>query len=116
MSLNDLRQGNEKQRIYLVPMAIFAPAILTIATPFVAFHESWWYLLALPFIWLGSVCSAPNLNLANGCLTYLAMIVGFVLVAFFRPVGLAILFGAMSGFYLSAIEKWIRMRPVDDVK
>ncbi len=36
---------------------------------------------------------------------------GFVVTAFFRPLGLAILVGAMCGFYASALEKRIRMRP-----
>ena len=45
----------------------------------------------LPFIWLGSVCAQPNLNLANGCLAYLAMLVGVGVTALCRPLGIAIL-------------------------
>jgi hypothetical protein len=102
------------QRVYIVRPAVFAPAILSVIALVAAVQESWWFLAALPFVWLGSICAQPNLNLANGCLAYLAMIVGFAVTAFFRPLGLAIVAGAMSGFYVSALEKWIRMRPAPD--
>ena len=101
-------------RAYIVRPAIFAPAVLSVVAVVFAVQDSWWFLAALPFIWLGSVCAQPNLNLANGCLAYLAMIVGFAMTALFRPLGIAILAGAISGFYVSAIEKRIRMRPAPD--
>jgi hypothetical protein len=102
------------ERVYLIPPAVFAPVTLTVAAIVASFVESWWFLTSLPFIWLGSICAAPNLNLANGCLAYLSIIFGFVVLAFFRPLGFAILVGAMAGFYASAAEKWIRMRPAPD--
>jgi uncharacterized membrane protein YwzB len=95
---------------------MFAPAVLAVIAVIVAVRESWWALAALPFIWLGSICAQPNLNLANGCLAYVAMVVGFAVTAFFRPLGFAILGGAMSGFYVSAVEKWIRMRPAPEAE
>jgi len=101
-------------RVYIIRPAVFAPAILSVVAVVVAVQASWWFLAALPFIWLGSVCAQPNLNLANGCLAYLAMIVGFAVSAWFKPLGIAILSGAISGFYVSAIEKRIRMRPAPD--
>ncbi len=101
-------------RVYIIRPAIFAPVILSVVAGVFAAQESWWFLASLPFIWLGSVSAQPNLNLANGCLAYLAMIVGFAVMALFRPLGLAILAGAMSGFYVSAIEKRIRARPAPD--
>ena len=104
------------QRVYIVRRAVFAPAILSVIAIVAAFQGSWWFLVSLPFIWLGSVCAQPNLNLANGCLAYLAIIVGFAVTAFFRPLGFAILAGTMSGFYISAIEKRIRMRPAPDAQ
>ena len=100
----------------MVRPAIFAPVLLGVIAITVAGRESWWALAALPFIYLGSVCAQPNLNLANGCLAYLAMIAGFIVLALFRPLGFAILGGAMSGFYASAIEKWMRMRPVPEAE
>jgi hypothetical protein len=101
-------------RAYIVRPAVFAPVVLSVATVVHAVQDSWWFLAALPFIWLGSVCAQPNLNLANGCLAYLAMMVGVAVAALHRPLGIAILAGAISGFYASAIEKWIRMRPAPD--
>jgi hypothetical protein len=102
------------QRAYIVRPAVFAPTILSVVAIVLAAGQSLWFLAALPFIWVGSVCAQPNLNLANGCLAYLAMIVGIGVTVLFRPLGIAILAGAVSGFYVSAIEKKIRMRPVPD--
>ena len=104
------------QRVYIVRPAVFAPAVLAVIAVVAAVQESWWFLASLPFIWLGSMCAQPNLNLANGCLAYLTMLVGCGLLLVFRPLGLAILAGAVSGFYVSALEKWIRMRSAPDAK
>jgi hypothetical protein len=106
--------GGMTPRVYIIRPAVFAPAILSGVALVAAVQESRWFLAALPFVWLGSVCAQPNLNLADGCLAYLAMIVGFAVTAIFRPLGIAILAGAISGFYVSAIEKRIRMRPAPD--
>src|SRR5665213_1057699 len=76
-----------KQRVYIIRPAVFAPAILSVIAIVSAFQESWWFLVSLPFIWLGSTCAQPNLNLANGCLGYLAMVVGFAVMAIFKPLG-----------------------------
>ncbi len=101
-------------RAYIVRPAVFAPVVLSVAAVVLAVQDSWWFLAALPFIWLGSVCAQPNLNTADGCLAYLAMMVGVGVMALHRPLGIAILAGAISGFYFSAIEKRIRMRPAPD--
>lgn len=101
-------------RRYIIRPAVFAPAVLSVIAVVLAVRDSWWFLAALPVIWLGSVCAQPNLNLADGCLTYLAMIVGAIVTAWFRPLGIAILSGAFSGFIASAIKKRIRMRPAPD--
>ncbi len=105
-----------RERVYIVRPAVFAPAVLSVAAFVASFRESPWFLAALPFIWLGSISAQPNLNLANGCLAYVAMLVGFGLLLVYRPLGIAIVAGAMSGFYLSAVEKLIRMRPAPDVE
>ncbi len=44
------------------------------------------------------------------------MLIGFGITTLFPPLGFAILGGAMSGFYVSALEKWIRMRPVPEAE
>jgi uncharacterized protein YneF (UPF0154 family) len=42
------------------------------------------------------------------------MILGMIVSIFFRPLGEAILCGIVCGYYLSAIEKYLRMRPVSN--
>jgi hypothetical protein len=108
--------GFMTQSVYIVRPAVVAPVVLAAIAIIVAVRESWWALAALPFICLGSISAQPNLNLANGCLAYLAMVAGFLVLALFRPLGFAILGGAMSGFYVSAVEKWIRMRPAPEAE
>src|SRR5688500_16177031 len=99
-----------KPRVYIVRHAVFAPSVLSAAAAVVAVQWSWWFLVAIPFVWLGSICAQPNLNLADGCLAYLAIIVGLGVLPLFKLVGVAILAGTISGFYLSAVEKWARLR------
>ena len=99
------------ERVYIVRPAMFAPVILSVVAVVFAVQESWWYLVALPAIWLGSICAQPNANLVNGCLAYLTMMIGVAVIGFFRPLGIAIFFGATSGFYFSVIEKRVRARP-----
>ena len=89
---------------YIIRPAIFAPVFLTIFAIYLAIQVSGWFFLSLPFIWLNSLCAQPNINLADGCLAYLSILFGFVLIFFFKPIGLAILFGALLGFYFSAFE------------
>jgi len=106
------------RRYYIVRPAVFAPAILAVAAIVAAFFDSGWFLAALPFIYLGSIWAQPNLNLANDCMAYLAMfvVVGLASLELCGPLGLAILAGSMSGFYVSALEKWIRMRPAPEAE
>ena len=103
-----------RPRAYVVRPAVFSPTILSVAAVLAALQDSWWYLVALPFIWLGSVCAQPNLNLVNGCLAYLSIGVGLIVAVYFRPLVLAIFGGAMSGLYISAIEKAVCMRPAPE--
>jgi hypothetical protein len=72
--------------------------------------SSWW-LLAIPFVAIGWICAAPNLNLANGFLAYVSMIVGFILLKFHEPSAHAILTGAAAGYYLSALEMGLTAKP-----
>ncbi len=58
------------------------------------------------------MCAQPNLNLADGCLAYLAIMIGFGITFFHRPSGDAICIGALAGFLLSAFEKRLTAKPV----
>jgi len=106
--------GVNKQRTYLILPAVFVPAMLAVVAVVAAVQVSGWALVALPFIWLSSVSAQPNLNTINGRPAFLAMLAGFALCAWFKPAGIAISVGALSSYYLSAVEKRIRMRPVAD--
>ena len=103
-----------KDRFVVVPPAVVAPVILTILAIVKSADQSWWILSAIPFIWLGSHCAAPDFNLADAFFAYMSMIIGIIIAAFFKPVGLAILAGVVSGYYISAIEMCMRMRPPPD--
>lgn len=99
-------------QIHTVRPAVFAPVFLSLAAIGAAAWQSWWLLAALPFIWLGSVCAQPNLNLADGCQAYLAVIAGVLICVWFKWPGMAVWVGTMSGYLLSAVEKRLRMRLV----
>jgi hypothetical protein len=72
-----------------------------------------WALAALPFIILGSLCAAPNLNLANGILVLLCVVVGLVVAHFHRELGTWIFMGAGISWLLSSIEKRVRAVRLD---
>src|SRR5262249_13180695 len=95
---------------YFVPRAVYAPTALTLLAIGTGFFQTWWALAAVPFIWLGGLCAAPNCNLADGCLAYLSVVVGLALVVFIKPLGLAIIAGAISGYCLSVLENRAGMR------
>jgi len=102
------------ERIYQVRPAIFVPVILFCLSIWVSAKISWWFFISVPFIYLGSICAQPNLNLANGCLAYVSMIIGTVISPFHLFSGAAIGLGAGISFYGSAIEKRLRMKPIAD--
>ena len=87
------------ERAYIVRPAIFAPSLLSLTAIAMCFRESLWCLASLPFIWLSSVCAQPNLNLVNGCLAYVSIIVGYGLMLVYTPLGYPILAGAILGLY-----------------
>lgn len=88
----------------MVRRAFFAPVALSIAAIWFGVETSSWWYLSIPFLVIGWFSATPNLNMADGCLGYLFMMAGFVLLGFHRPSGLAISAGAIAGFYLSALE------------
>jgi hypothetical protein len=99
--------------VYVVRPAVFVPTALSVVALVASLMFSRWCILSIPFIWLGAICAAPNLNLADGCLAYVAMIVGFMVAVFFKPpVGEAIIVGTLCSYYMSVGEKNLRARPV----
>jgi hypothetical protein len=69
-------------------------------------------LAAIPFVWLGSICAQPNLNLADGCFSYVAGGVALIVVRFHAPLGHAILAGVIGGYAFAVAEKIITMKPL----
>ncbi len=100
-----------EQTVYRVYPSIVAPVLLGLAAVYFAVTKDLWMLAALPFIALGSVCSAPNLNLADGFLVVVSALIGLVLSCIFEPLGVAILAGSAAGWLGGAVEKRIRMKP-----
>ena len=107
-------RGNSDLR--LVFPAVISPAILTVVAIVASAVWSWWWLAAIPFVWLGSICAQPNLNLADGCLSYVAGGVALIVVRFHAPLGLAILAGVISGYVLAFAEKMLTMKPLPNTE
>ncbi len=103
---------NKQPQYYRIEPAIVAPVITCCGIIALAYIDSYWWLLAIPFAVLASFCGQPNLNLADGCLAYLSIMFGLMLTHFHRESGIAILIGTLVSFYLAAIEKRIRAKPV----
>ncbi len=108
------RAPDAPQQWYRVYPAIVAPASLALAALVAAITVTWWWLAAIPFIWLGSICAQPNLNLADGCLTYLSIGAALIVLRFHPPLGHAILVGAIAGYVFAFAEKMIRMHPIHE--
>jgi len=64
---------------------LFAPyLILASVVGFAVMHEYWWLLASIPVIVVGMLCSSPNLNLADGCLTQLVLVVSIMCAIVFQ--------------------------------
>ena len=105
------RMMRDKEQLFWFPMPLWVPGVLSLLSVFGAFLSPW-ALLAVPFVWLGALCSAPNLNLADGCLAWIAIVIGFVLM-FFWPPGYLISVSTALSWFLSGFERMARARPVD---
>ena len=97
---------------YRLKPAIVAPILVCGSAVILAFMDSPWWLLSIPFAVYASLCAQPNLNLADGCLAYLTIMVGFGIIFVHRPSGSAICIGTLASFYLSAFEKRLTAKPV----
>ena len=95
---------------YKVYQAIVAPLLLAITS----LTRTGWAFLSLPFIYLGSICAAPNMNLANGFLARLAMLLGLAGTQTNPAIGLPIFFGTSASWLLSSLEMCIRAQPLKD--
>lgn len=102
---------------YLVPPSVGAPLILAVVFASLGIFQDPWFFLAIPFAILGTICSAPNMNLADGFLAVLSALIGFVLAKLgMESVGHAITAGSLAGWFLGGLEKRIRMKPEIDIE
>jgi len=89
--------------------------LLGVVAVYIALTRDMWALASLPFIALGSICSAPNLNLADGFLAIVSALIGLAVAKWlFQPLGIAIFAGSVTGYYGGAIEKRVRMHPAPE--
>jgi hypothetical protein len=73
---------------YEIRASVFVPALLTIGVVACSvFVHNYLLLTAIPFTALGSVCAAPNLNLADGFLVIVAFVVNRFDWFAARPIG-----------------------------
>ena len=106
-----------QQKVYRVYPAVVAPILLCIGAVWFAVTRDLCMLAALPFIFLGSVCSAPNGNLADGFRAVLSALIGLAVAKWlFEPLGHAIFAGSIGGWIGGVIEKRVTMKPGEEFK
>jgi len=101
-----------KETLFYIPMPVWVPGCLSLVALGLALILSPWVLLGIPFVWLGAWCSAPNWNLADGCLAMVAVFVGFV-AAPFTHWGVVVSTSTSVSWFLSGFERWMRAYPVE---
>ena len=98
-------------KIIMVRRAWVVPMGLGVVAAVVSALVSPWWLFSIPFVIIGAVFTAPNLNLADGFLSYLSMVIGLIVTCFQAPSGLAMLVGTVASFLGSALEMRVRAKP-----
>ncbi len=86
-------------RVLKVPYLLLVAIVLASVS-----HESWWLLLGLGSVFLGWACAAPNLNLADGFLPQLSLVVAVVLVVLGWSVAAAVLSACWAAWLLCSLE------------
>jgi hypothetical protein len=95
----------------MVRRARFVPPVLCAAAVVLGVVASPWWLLSVPCVLLGTLFSAPNLNLINGMPSYLAMLAGLILMRYHHSSGLAVFAGTAASFYMCALEMRVFAKP-----
>ena len=112
--MNDCRESDVSMRtnkFIVFRRARFVPVCLFVAAIVLGIVVSPWWLLSIPFVAIGAIFTAPNLNLVNGMPSYLSMVAGFILIQFHQPSGFAVLAGTVFSFYGCALEMLIFAKP-----
>ena len=101
---------NTTRAIRVRPARIVPLCLLVAAVVLGVFASPWW-LLSIPFVVVGAVFTAPNLNLATGLPSYLCILAGLILWRFYPSAGVAVLAGIVASFYGSAAEMRLFAQP-----
>lgn len=104
------------QKIYRIYPAKVAPISLALFATYLGVTLSPWTFIAIPFIYLGSICATPSLNLVNGFLVLVSVALGFGVALIRKEIGLMIILGATGSWILSAIEKAITAKEIINEK
>lgn len=99
------------EKVIMVRRARFVPVLVLIATILAAIFVSPWWLVSIPFVAVGNLFTAPNLNLINAMPSYLCMIAGGILMRFHQPSGAAVFIGTAASYLGSALEMRIFAKP-----
>jgi hypothetical protein len=82
---------------------------------YVLLKSDWFALIGLPFIYLGWMGSAPNLNLAEGCLPNIVTILALGIGVWLQSTALmAIGIGCWVTWFTASIEAGLRQKPMSD--
>ena len=101
----------KEQKVITIRSARVVPLLLLVTAVCMGLTHSYWWFLSIPFVAIGWISAAPNLNLVNGMFAYLSMIGGFILLHFHEAAGASITLGAMASFYLCSIEMRVTAKP-----
>jgi hypothetical protein len=104
--------GRKMQKIYRIYPAKVAPISLALLATYLGFALSPWTFIAIPFIYIGSICATPSLNLVNGFFVLVSVALGFGVALIKKEIGIIIILGATSSWILSAIEKAITAKEI----
>ena len=97
---------------YEIKPAIFAPtAVCAVAIVLASTYSTWW-LAAIPCAILASLSAQPNMNLADGCLSYFVLVVGVVILFFHPLLGGSIIISMAISYVFSVLEKNLRAKPI----
>lgn len=110
----DNLDADEKPILYYqVRRPLKVPLSLTVIVFVCAPLIASWVLLAIPFIWLGAICAAPNLNLVDGWLAWVALLFGVTLFHFHQPnAGIPIVLGTGISYIFSSFQMYTTAVPI----
>jgi len=99
---------------YKFPTPWVAISLVAAAMTVAAILHSPWWLCGFPFAYLGIAGGQPNLNLADGCLTWIILSIAAITLIFSPMAASVIGIPTFLAYTLSALERGLRAVPVFD--